>query len=155
MRRTMRWWILVLCSLSGSVYADGPEPLIEQYENALRQQSSAKLEAVLSEKLSVEVTLLMADEDPVTVSLSRDEFLQQQRALWLFSTEHAFDFSRPVVKRVNQESGRQRWEVTLEQQERYALFRSTLKRDNQITLIVEQHDDVQRISAMNVVTREW
>ena len=132
MRRTMRWWILVLCSPL-AVYADGPEPLIEQYENALRQQSSAKLEAVLSEKLSVEVTLLMADEDPVTVSLSRDEFLQQQRALWLFSTEHAFDFSRPVVKRVNQESGRQRWEVTLEQQERYALFRSTPKRDNQIT----------------------
>ena len=58
------------------------------------------------------------------------------------------------MKQVSQESGRQRWEVTLEQQERYALFRSTLKRDNQITLVVEQHDDVQRIFAMNVVTRE-
>lgn len=128
-----------------------PADFVKAYETVLRQQDNGLLASMLADDVTVQVTLLMADEEPMLISLTRDEFLQQQRALWLFASVHEFHFDKPVVRKDADEG----WQVTVEQQERYELFRSSLNRENRIALVLEQRDDALLIKEIHTQSREW
>ena len=152
--------VVLLSSFSLVGYGDNastqsPADFVKAYETVLRQQDNGLLASMLADDVTVQVTLLMADEEPMLISLTRDEFLQQQRALWLFASVHEFHFDKPVVRKVADEGGRTRWQVTVEQQERYELFRSSLNRENRIALVLEQRDDALLIKEIHTQSREW
>ena len=148
--------VVLLSSFSLVGYGDNastqsPADFVKAYETVLRQQDNGLLASMLADDVTVQVTLLMADEEPMLISLTRDEFLQQQRALWLFASVHEFHFDKPVVRKVADEG----WQVTVEQQERYELFRSSLNRENRIALVLEQRDDALLIKEIHTQSREW
>lgn len=140
----------MLLVLFSSAQADGPNHLMEKFRQALQQRDSAAVAVLFVPDASVKVTLLMEQEAPMVVSLTREEYLQQQRALWNFASDYSF-----TVDDLETQQVAQGWQLTFNQQERYRLFQGTLNRDNRITLQTEIRDGEHRITAIHTRTRQW
>ena len=140
----------MLLALSSPAQGDAPERLMAQFRQALQQRDSAAVAALFAPDASVKVTLLMEQEAPMVVSLTRAEYLQQQRALWNFAS----DYSVTVDDLETQQAG-SGWQLTFNQQERYRLFQGTLNRDNRIALQTEMRDGKTVITAIHTRTRQW
>lgn len=140
----------MLLVLFSPAQADGPNHLMEKFRQALQQRDSAAVAALFASDASVKVTLLMAQEAPMVVSLTREEYLQQQRALWNFASDYSFTVDDLETQKVEQG-----WQLTFHQQERYRLFQSVLSRDNRITLQTEMRDGKSVITAIHTRTRQW
>jgi len=148
--RAITLLIGMLLVFSSPVQADGPNRLMEQFRQALQQRDSAAVAALFAPDARVKVTLLMEQEAPMVVSLTRAEYLQQQRALWNFASDYHFTVDDLETQKVEQG-----WRLTFDQKERYQLFRDTLNRDNRITLQTEIRDGEHRITAIDTRTRQW
>ena len=86
----------------------------------------------------------------MVVSLTRAEYLQQQRALWNFASDYTFTVDDLETQKVEQG-----WQLTFDQKERYLLFQEALNRDNRITLQTEIRDGKSVITAIHTRTRQW
>jgi len=148
--RAITLLIITLWVFSSPAQADGPNRLMEQFRQALQQRDSAAVAALFAPDARVKVTLLMEQEAPMVVSLTRAEYLQQQRALWNFASDYRFTVDDLETQKVEQG-----WRLTFDQKERYQLFRDTLNRDNRITLQTEIRDGEHRITAIHTRTRQW
>ncbi len=139
----------MLLALSSPVQGDAPDRLMAQFRQALQQRDGAAVAALFAPDASVKVTLLMDQEAPMVVSLTRAEYLQQQRALWNFASDYSFMMDNPH----KQQTGLG-WQLTFNQQERYRLFQDSLIRDNRITLHTEMRDGKSLITAIHTRTRQ-
>lgn len=145
--------IVMLCCVARG-HADDAAHWLEQYEKVLQQQDGQRMAALIVPGASVRVVMEVNDGEPMIISLSREEFLQQQRALWSFASEYDFSFSQAKTSALPASDGAG-WRVAFTQQERYALFGSTLKRENRITVHLLAEADQLRISEIEIRTREW
>ena len=148
--RAITLFFSMLLALSSPAQGDAPERLMAQFRQALQQRDSAAVAALFAPDASVTVTLLMEQEAPMVVSLTRAEYLQQQRALWNFAS----DYSVTVDDLETQQAG-SGWQLTFNQQERYRLFQGTLNRDNRIALQTEMRGGKTVITAIHTRTRQW
>jgi hypothetical protein len=148
--RAITLLIAMLLVLFSPAQAAGPDRLMEQLRQALQQRDSAAVAALFASDARVKVTLLMEQEAPMVVSLTRAEYLQQQQALWNFASDYRFTVDDLEAQKVEQG-----WRLTFDQKERYQLFRDTLNRDNRITLQTEIRDGEHRITAIHTRTRQW
>lgn len=148
--RAITLFFSMLLALSSPAQGDAPDRLMAQFRQALQQRDSAAVAALFAPDASVTVTLLMEQEAPMVVSLTRAEYLQQQRALWNFAS----DYSVTVDDLETQQAG-SGWQLTFNQQERYRLFQGTLNRDNRIALQTEMRDGKTVITAIHTRTRQW
>ncbi|MGJ3256312.1 MAG: hypothetical protein ACFE0K_08295 [Alcanivorax sp.] len=148
--RAITMLISLLLVFAAPAQADGPHRLMEQFRQAFQQRNSTAVAALFAPDASVKVTLLMEQEAPMVVSLSRAEYLQQQRALWNFASDYSFTVGDLETQQVTQG-----WQLTFNQKERYRLFQGTLNRDNRITLQTEIRDGKSVITAIHTRTRQW
>ena len=148
--RAITLLISKLLVLFSPAQADGPHGLVEQFREALLQRNSTAVAALFAPDAQIKVTLLLEQEPPMVVSLTRAEYLQQQRALWNFASDYTFTVDDLETQKVEQG-----WQLTFDQKERYLLFQEALNRDNRITLQTEIRDGKSVITAIHTRTRQW
>ena len=148
--RAIALLISMLLVLFSPAQADGPHGLVEQFREALLQRNSTAVAALFAPDAHIKVTLLLEQEPPMVVSLTRAEYLQQQRALWSFASDYTFTVDDLETQKVEQG-----WQLTFDQKERYLLFQEALNRDNRITLQTEIRDGKSVITAIHTRTRQW
>ncbi|ERS15036.1 hypothetical protein [Alloalcanivorax xenomutans] len=150
----MRWLyglcLLGLLASSTLVHADAASRLVERYVQALQQRDDTALAALLTEDTRIKVTLLMGQEPPMVISLTRAEYLQQQRALWNFASDHAVTVGDRSVSEKGEGAS-----VTFEQKERYKLLQGTLNRNSQMTLRTRSRDGKSIITEIQARIRQW
>lgn len=148
-------WIYGLCLLgllasSTLVHADVASRLMERYVQALQQKDGAALATLLGADARIKVTLLMGREPPMVISLTRAEYLQQQRALWNFANDYVVTVSDRSVPEKTEGAA-----VTFEQKERYQLLQGTLNRNSQMTLRTRSRDGKSIITEIQARIRQW
>ena len=148
--RAITLLISMLLVLFSPAQADEPHRLMEQFRQALQQRNSTAVAALFAPDASIKVTLLLEQEPPMVVSLTRAEYLQQQRALWHFASDYTFTVDDLETQKVEQG-----WQLTFDQKERYLLFQEAQNRDNRITLQTEIRDGKSVITAIHTRTRQW
>ena len=148
--RAITLLISMLLVLFSPAQADEPHRLMEQFRQALQQRNSTAVAALFAPDASIKVSLLLEQEPPMVVSLTRAEYLQQQRALWHFASDYTFTVDDLETQKVEQG-----WQLTFDQKERYLLFQEALNRDNRITLQTEIRDGKSVITAIHTRTRQW
>ncbi len=150
----MRWLyglcLLGLLASSALVHADAASRLVERYVQALQQRDDTALAALLTEDTRIKVTLLMGQEPPMVISLTCAEYLQQQRALWNFASDHAVTVGDRSVSEKGEGAS-----VTFEQKERYKLLQGTLNRNSQMTLRTRSRDGKSIITEIQARIRQW
>ncbi|GGJ87643.1 hypothetical protein GCM10007426_16140 [Alloalcanivorax dieselolei] len=150
MRRIYRLCLLGLLASSTLVHADVASRLMERYVQALQQKDGAALATLLAADARIKVTLLMGREPPMVISLTRAEYLQQQRALWNFANDYAVTVSDRSVLEKGEGAA-----VTFEQKERYQLLQGTLNRNSQMTLRTESRDGKSAITEIQARIKQW
>lgn len=148
--RAITLLLSMLLALSSPAQGDAPERLMAQFRQALQQRDSSAVAALFAPDASVKVTLLMEQEAPMVVSLTREEYLQQQRALWNFASGYSF-----TVEDLEKQQAGLGWQLTFNQQERYRLLQGVLNRDNRIVLQTEMRAGKSMITAIHTRTRQW
>lgn len=147
-------WILILTVFFMPLVAHGEDvkDVLERYEQALREQDSDTIAALMAEDARISVAMQIGDEAPMVISLTRDEFLQQQRALWRFASDHAFSIGKPAIRKASEDNGAQ---ASFTMKEEYDLFQTTLHRENNIHLELVPDGDRLLIHTLRIRTREW
>ncbi|MCK0154200.1 hypothetical protein MWU49_10840 [Alcanivorax sp. S6407] len=131
--------------------SDDVVDFLVDYEQAIREQDNGKVAGMLADDVAVQVSMLTGNEAPTVISLSRDEFLQQQRLLWRFASAHSFTIKKPDIRKAADEG----WEVSFQMQEEYALFQTSLNRENSVRLRLVRRGDELVIQEIRTRSREW
>lgn len=120
----------LLC-LAGVCIADEEpvRPFLARYYQALTQQDEVTLAKMISADAPVSIVLSPPDRTPVTLTLTREEYLQHLHALWKFSSSHHTQQSG-----LNWQANANGYRVTLDQQETFQLFGEQLTQHSAVIL---------------------
>lgn len=148
MNRAMMVLLLLLPAFAAA--APDTETVLERYQQALHQQDSAALERLISPDARIRLLLEQPGKAPLVLTLTRQEYLQQLRALWRFSESENYEIS---------DTGRNRADgattVTLTLRERYELFGEALNRHSAMTLWVNGDKVTPPVMRIEAHVREW
>lgn len=140
---------ILLLSMLPAVAAD-TKALMERYRQSLDQQDAEGLKRLISPDASIRLLLEQPEKEPLVLTLTRQEYLQQLRALWRFSETEAYELSD--MRAANTNNGES---VSFAQHERYQLLGETLNRQSAITLWASDDNDTPLILRIEALTREW
>lgn len=140
--------ILLLSPLA--VAAADTQALMDSYRESLNQQDTAGLTRLISPDAGIRLLLEQPGKEPLALTLTRQEYLQQLRALWRFSETETYELSDTRHAR-NGESGT----VAFTQLERYQLLGRSLNRQSAITLWVSDSNGHPQITRIEALVREW
>ncbi|HEX5676361.1 MAG TPA: nuclear transport factor 2 family protein [Alcanivorax sp.] len=116
---------------SFAVASPKTEVLLEHYGDALQEQNAEALSSLFAPDAEVRLLLEQPGAEPLAITLTEDEHLQQLRALWRFSEEATYSLSD-----VTHSAGADVHRVQFTQTERYRLFGQTLHRDGRVRMRV-------------------
>lgn len=144
--------ILVLAMLALPSFAASspdPETILSQYRKALDQKDAESLSQLISPHAKVRLLLEQPRGEPLSLTLTRDEYLQQLRALWRFSDAETYSHAD-----VRHAPGKGIHTVTLTQKETYQLFGQTLERNSQTRIRMTSVHDALVITDIEALTTE-
>lgn len=138
---------LLLLTISITAHADGPHDVLSRYRSALQQQDATTLAALFRPGATIRIVIAAPNEEELVLTLTRDQYLQQLRALWRFALSQSYDQSDIHWARHGTST-----EVSLRQIERYQLFGETLTQDAQVRMEIGADN---MITTINVQTLDW
>lgn len=157
----MRNLCLLLLLLAGSTaFAAGGTAAIDrpaatawlaEFNAALQRHDSARLSAMIDAGAAITVQLLDGDEAPLQLTLTREEYLQQARALWRFATGTAYDNSN--VGYAADAGGD--LVISLDQDSRWKLFGTDTGQQSRLLIRLARRDGVARAIDIRATTRPW
>lgn len=151
----MRYALHVLLTLLGlsislASYADEYRELLARYQTALNNEDDRALSAMIAVDATIQIRLQQEKQEDLQLTLSRDEFVQQLRALWRFSESQSYQ-----QKNTRWHNFQQGARVLLEQTENYQLFGERLVQKSEIALQLSTVDGAARITSIRTTTQQW
>lgn len=151
MRYALHVLLIVLgVSISLASYADDYRELLARYQTALENEDDRALSAMIAVDATIQIRLQQENQEDLQLTLSRDEFVQQLRALWRFSENQSYQ-----QKNTRWHNLQQGARVQLEQTENYQLFGERLVQKSEITLQLSTVDGAARITSIRTTTQQW
>lgn len=123
-----------------------------QYGNALNARDATRLAGLFDAQVPVVVHLAQDREQPLQFTLTRDEYLQQVRALWRFATEGRYELSKPALGAPETDGSRI---MTFTQKEQHALFGTLTQQSSELRLRLVRKDGGLRIAGIEARTVQW
>lgn len=147
-RRLVAAFFMLLCS---RLWADEGSAWVERYTQAMKAQDSAALAELIEGQATVVVTLTLGpQEEPMVVTLTRAEYLQQQKALWRFAAGQTITIS-DVRQTVSDEGLR----ISLHQKETYQLFHQAFHQESDIVLTLQRFQGRYQVAHIRTRSRQW
>lgn len=147
-RRLVAAFFMLLCS---RLWADEGSAWVERYTQAMKAQDSAALAELIADQATVVVTLTLGPQEaPMVVTLTRAEYLQQQKALWRFAAGQTIAIS-DVRQTVSDEGLR----VSLHQREIYQLFQQAFHQESDIVLTLQRFQGRYQVAHIRTRSRQW
>lgn len=148
MNRILIGIMLLLSTLP--VTAADTAVLMDSYRTALDQQDTDGLAGLISQDATVRLLLEQPGKAPLALTLTRQEYLQQMRALWRFSETDTYKLSDARHARAEGAVT-----VAFTQLERYQLLGESLNRESDITLWIKDINGRALITRIEALVREW
>jgi len=148
MNRILMNFLLLLPAFAAAAPDTGT--LLERYQHALHQQDSAALERLISPDARIRLLLEQPGKAPLALTLTRQEYIQQLRALWRFSESENYEISD--TRRASTDGATT---MTLTLNEQYELFGEALNRRSDMTLWVNGDNETPEIMRIEAFVREW
>ncbi len=147
-RRLVMAFFMLLCCRA---WADEGSAWVERYTQAMNAQDSAALAELIADQATVVVTLTLGPQEaPMVVTLTRAEYLQQQKALWRFAAGQTIAIS-DVRQTVSDEGLR----VSLHQRETYQLFQQAFHQESDIVLTLQRFQGRYQVAHIRTRSRQW
>lgn len=147
-RRLVAAFFMLLCS---RLWADEGSAWVERYTQAMKAQDSAALAELIEGEATVVVTLTLGPQEaPMVVTLTRAEYLQQQKALWRFAAGQTIAIS-DVRQTVSDEGLR----ISLHQKETYQLFQQAFHQESDIVLTLQRFQGRYQVAHIRTRSRQW
>lgn len=123
-----------------------------QYGAALDARDARQLAVLLDAQAPVVVQLIQGKDAPLQFTLTRDEYLQQTRALWRFATAGHHELSEPVFEAQAADGSRA---ITFTQKEQHMLFGTLTQQSSELRVRLVRKDGVLRIAGIEARTVQW
>lgn len=150
--------VLLLLVLAGAAQAGdavdtrAANDWFAQYGAALNARDGARLASLIDVSVPVVVHLAQDKEAPLQFTLTRDEYLQQTRALWRFATEDRYELSKPVFGAPAADGS---LVMSFSQKEQHLLFGTMTHQSSELRVRLRQKNGALRIEGIEARTTQW
>lgn len=122
-----------------------------QYRTALNQRDNEHLARLVEAQAPVVVFLAQDQATPLRFTLTRDEYLQQTRALWRFSSADSYTLSKPEYEAGADGS----LTVVFEQREQHVLFGTPTGQNSVLRVRLARQAGALHAIDINSRTTQW